>query len=400
MPPATTLGLAPPSRNADSVLDRVISSYTPTLAALARSRQLTQPGRARQLTVGMPATPGLPPLPAVPAELEVLATLLSPGRRSTISSRSPRQRAPPSLTAIATHSWVHLACHASQEHADPARSGFALWDGALTITDLAGPTHPAARPGVPVRLPNRQRRRPPPRRSDPPRRRHAVPRLPARHRHHVDHRRFTRAAGRSRRLQTAYPRRQARSQPKRRSAPPGHPLPPPDRPDEPSALGPLPPPRPLTGRADQRHPSRVSPRTRGCKDECLVGVTSGVAATEATNTRIGSSARGLPPQRCHSPPRGIDLLPRERGACQGMLTLGSEQSHAAVACCWPDRADEGICTPCLPLASRNWPGSLRSRPCRRQLLSEGALVCPGGWPGHPAAGISATSGSPFSLPIC
>jgi len=32
---------------------------------------------------------------------------------------------------------VHLACHAGQQHADPASSGFALWDGTLTITDLA-----------------------------------------------------------------------------------------------------------------------------------------------------------------------------------------------------------------------------------------------------------------------
>ena len=41
------------------------------------------------------------------------------------------------LAAMASHSWVHLACHADQEHADPASSGFALWDGTLTITDLA-----------------------------------------------------------------------------------------------------------------------------------------------------------------------------------------------------------------------------------------------------------------------
>ena len=40
-------------------------------------------------------------------------------------------------TAIASHSWVHLACHAAQEHADPDRSGFALWDGMLTIADLS-----------------------------------------------------------------------------------------------------------------------------------------------------------------------------------------------------------------------------------------------------------------------
>jgi CHAT domain-containing protein len=39
---------------------------------------------------------------------------------------------------MATHSWVHLACHAIQERTEPAGSGFALWDGVLTIADLSG----------------------------------------------------------------------------------------------------------------------------------------------------------------------------------------------------------------------------------------------------------------------
>ena len=38
--------------------------------------------------------------------------------------------------AIGAHSWVHLACHAAPE-LDPSHTGFALWDGTLTITDLA-----------------------------------------------------------------------------------------------------------------------------------------------------------------------------------------------------------------------------------------------------------------------
>ena len=54
--------------------------------------------------------------------------------------------------------------------------------------------------------------------------------------------------------------------------------------------------------------------------------------------------------------RSIDLFPRERGARQGMLTLGSEQSHTAVACCWPDRTDEGTCT----LVFRPHPGTGRA----------------------------------------
>jgi hypothetical protein len=40
----------------------------------------------------------------------------------------------------------------------------------------------------------------------------------------------------------------------------------------------------------------------------------------------------------------------------GMLTLGSEQGHAAVACCWPDRAADGHLHPssstCMPELAR------------------------------------------------
>jgi CHAT domain-containing protein len=89
----------------------------------------------------MPATPGLPPLPAVPAELEVLARHFPPGEES-LQLAGPQATCAGVLTELATRSWVHLACHARQEHTDPDRSGFALWDGTLTITDLAvQPTH-------------------------------------------------------------------------------------------------------------------------------------------------------------------------------------------------------------------------------------------------------------------
>jgi CHAT domain-containing protein len=50
------------------------------------------------------------------------------------------------LAAIAAHNWIHLACHARQEQTDPASSGFARWDGSLTISDLAA--QPALRPDL------------------------------------------------------------------------------------------------------------------------------------------------------------------------------------------------------------------------------------------------------------
>jgi hypothetical protein len=120
----------------DGVLDRVISSYTPTLAALARARDLSVSSRSGHLGVGMPITPGLAPLPGAAAELDVLARHFPPsaGHRQLVSSQATRRAV---LEAMPAHAWLHMACHARQQHADPDFSGFDLWDGELTIADLA-----------------------------------------------------------------------------------------------------------------------------------------------------------------------------------------------------------------------------------------------------------------------
>jgi len=92
-------------------MDRVVSSYTPTLTALARTRRPDVSGPARQLAVGVAAAPGQLPLNSVPAEMQVLA-------------------------AAADSSWVHFACHAALEDPSPDGSGFALHDNVLTVSDL------------------------------------------------------------------------------------------------------------------------------------------------------------------------------------------------------------------------------------------------------------------------
>ena len=119
----------------DCLPDRVISSYTPTLTALIRNRQSADFRPVRHLTIGMPTTPGKSSLPAVRAEVEVIARHFPPndGNHQLIGSEASHDAV---LSAIANHSWVHMACHASQER-DPDRSGFSLWDASLTIADLA-----------------------------------------------------------------------------------------------------------------------------------------------------------------------------------------------------------------------------------------------------------------------
>jgi CHAT domain-containing protein len=126
-----------PTRPEKTVPGRVVSSYASSVTGLQRARQapvLTT--GVRQLVIGMPDTPGRTPLPAVPAELDVLAGYFPPPRRGHHLVAGDATRAAV-LGALGDYPWLHLACHAYQDHDDSARSAFALWDGPVTLADLA-----------------------------------------------------------------------------------------------------------------------------------------------------------------------------------------------------------------------------------------------------------------------
>jgi tetratricopeptide (TPR) repeat protein len=124
---------------ADTVAGRVISSYTPTLAALNQARIRPASGRVRQLAVGIPEAPGYAAgassLPAVSSELRVLASYLPEPEHATHlpGSAATRQAV---LEALPGHSWLHLSCHSFQDPADPSLSAFLLADQPLTLADL------------------------------------------------------------------------------------------------------------------------------------------------------------------------------------------------------------------------------------------------------------------------
>lgn len=140
-----------------------ISSYTPTVEALARSRERA-PGKAgaRLLAVGMPTTPRsgeleFPDLDAVPRELQCLTdalpdvgmtVLCSPTRAELDSGTVDHGAAPPTsdrvLGALASHSCVHFACHGGQDLLDPSQGAVYLADGPLTVLRLAGERLPEA----------------------------------------------------------------------------------------------------------------------------------------------------------------------------------------------------------------------------------------------------------------
>jgi hypothetical protein len=120
-----------------AVLDRVISSYTPTLRALVEARADTRKrttGPERMLFVGMPTTPGQADLPNVHVE-ERLTTRLFGDRCTTLVGEQATREVV--MANLLDHGWVHFACHGEQNLADPSRGGVLVQDGPLTVTDLS-----------------------------------------------------------------------------------------------------------------------------------------------------------------------------------------------------------------------------------------------------------------------
>lgn len=125
-----------------SVLDRVVPSYTPTLRALLEATNepvVEADGESRMLVVAVPDAPGQTPLPNVAREVDLLSQLF-PGDRSTVLNGvdATRTRVHDEL---GRHRWAHFSCHGHQDLADPSYGGLLLHDGTLTVQDISRRTY-------------------------------------------------------------------------------------------------------------------------------------------------------------------------------------------------------------------------------------------------------------------
>ncbi|KZV62925.1 hypothetical protein PENSPDRAFT_692083 [Peniophora sp. CONT] len=116
----------------------VVSSYTPSLSALSRSREGLAKHHAdpNVLVVTQPHTPGLSALPGTKSEGARLRDLLAESNITSTAFDDKEATVDSVRAVIDQHTWVHLACHGSQHLADPTKSAFALYDGPLSLTDL------------------------------------------------------------------------------------------------------------------------------------------------------------------------------------------------------------------------------------------------------------------------
>jgi hypothetical protein len=124
----------------DTVIDRVVSSSTPTVRALLHSRQSSvDADGGRLLVVAMPDTPDQPDLPGAKKEAQLLTDLL-PGQVDVLGlPDTPPATFATVTTALPNHRWAHFSCHGATDLDDPSASHLLLTDyqtQPLTVLDL------------------------------------------------------------------------------------------------------------------------------------------------------------------------------------------------------------------------------------------------------------------------
>ncbi|HEX4817958.1 MAG TPA: CHAT domain-containing protein [Nonomuraea sp.] len=120
-----------------TVIDRVVSSYTPTVRALVHARRPRPAGARggdRIMVVAMPRTPGRASLPGVRREVRMIDELF--GGRFTAFEDPGRDDI---LGELPAYPWAHFGCHAVSSLDDPSGSRLLLRDHEsrpLAITDI------------------------------------------------------------------------------------------------------------------------------------------------------------------------------------------------------------------------------------------------------------------------
>jgi len=118
--------------------DLYICSYTPTLSALIRSRQLLKkrvPPSFVAIGQGQPGAGKGKALLAVDSELELVYKLVrATANRITISGDAATRAS--ALSSLQQNTWAHLACHGKQDPTQPYDSHFVMRDEHLTLLDI------------------------------------------------------------------------------------------------------------------------------------------------------------------------------------------------------------------------------------------------------------------------
>ncbi|MPY31108.1 CHAT domain-containing protein [Streptomyces adustus] len=137
-----------PQQDGRTVMDRVVSSYTPTIRALGHTR--TRPKAAdtarRSLIVAMPTTPHLPERDLPQAGIEASKVARRLPSTTVLAATGGTDRLPTAanvLTELAECAFAHFVCHGQSNPQDPSQSRLLLHDHAerpFTVASLTATT--------------------------------------------------------------------------------------------------------------------------------------------------------------------------------------------------------------------------------------------------------------------
>ncbi|KAG8709529.1 hypothetical protein FRC09_000623 [Ceratobasidium sp. 395] len=122
--------------NASTVLSNlVISSYTPTISSIGRSSSIA-PTFSGILAIGHQSSiRGLSSLPGTKDELDMVEEQFASKRFTRLEEDAATVDAV--VKAMGDHSWVHFACHGSQNLRDPMNSALHLHDKPLSLAIIS-----------------------------------------------------------------------------------------------------------------------------------------------------------------------------------------------------------------------------------------------------------------------
>ena len=143
--PIHAAGIYGKSESGLNISDYVVSSYTPTLNAIINATQSRELLRKFQglLAVSQPNTPEHTLLPNTTVEMTHIKQHAL-GKFAVYPLEGSAASVKCVIKGMESHSWVHLACHAVQNRAEPTKSAFCLYDGYLELSTIITKQFPHA----------------------------------------------------------------------------------------------------------------------------------------------------------------------------------------------------------------------------------------------------------------
>ncbi|KAH6905432.1 CHAT domain-containing protein [Coprinopsis sp. MPI-PUGE-AT-0042] len=137
--PIHAAGIYAPGPSSECLADYAVSSYTPTVSALAariREKEKREKVKGRILLVSVPEAEGQKPIHGTTREIQALCDFATISNANYLSLDGKEATTERVMKEISKASIVHLACHGSQNITDPMKSGFFLQDKRLELSAI------------------------------------------------------------------------------------------------------------------------------------------------------------------------------------------------------------------------------------------------------------------------